>query len=111
MAWRFFQGMTGLDIEDLTSGFRAYSLPAMELLASRKATLLEYQDIGVLLLLIHSGLRIKEVQVPMHPRQSGSSKVFGSWLKVAEYLVLNLILCISHLAKERRGLSHAGELL
>jgi glycosyltransferase involved in cell wall biosynthesis len=111
MAWRFFQGMTGLEIEDLTSGFRAYSLPAMELLASNKATLLEYQDIGVLLLLIHSGLRIKEIQVPMHPRQSGSSKVFGSWLKVAEYLVLNLILCISNLAKERRRLSHARELI
>ncbi len=111
VAWRFFQGMTGLEIKDLTSGFRAYSLPAMELLASKKATLLEYQDIGVLLLLIHSGLRIKEIQVPMHPRQSGSSKVFGSWLKVAEYLVLNMILCISHLAKERRRLGHVGDQL
>jgi glycosyltransferase involved in cell wall biosynthesis len=111
MAWRFFKGMTGLEIEDLTSGFRAYSLPAMEILASKKATLLEYQDIGVLLLLIHSGLRIKEIQVPMNPRQSGSSKVFGSWIKVAEYLVLNLILCISHLAKEKTRMSHARELL
>jgi glycosyltransferase involved in cell wall biosynthesis len=111
MAWRFFRGMTGLEIEDLTSGFRAYSLPAMEILASPKATLLEYQDIGVLLLLIHSGLRIQEMQVPMCPRQSGSSKVFGSWLKVAEYLVLNLILSISHLAKERKRLSHTRELL
>ena len=25
MAWRFFRGMTGLEIEDLTSGFRAYN--------------------------------------------------------------------------------------
>jgi len=111
MAWRFFRGMAGLKIEDLTSGFRAYSLPAMEILASKKATLLEYQDIGVLLLLIHSGLRIKEVEVPMCARQSGSSKVFGSWLKVAEYLVLNLILCISHLAKDKRRLGDFRELL
>lgn len=99
MAWRFFRGMTGLAIEDLTSGFRAYDLPAMKILASKKASLLEYQDIGVLLLLIHSGLRIQEMQVPMRLRLSGSSKIFSSWFKVAEYLLLNLILCTSHVMK------------
>jgi glycosyltransferase involved in cell wall biosynthesis len=96
LAWRFFRKMTGLEIEDLTSGFRAYGLPAMTMLASSKATLLEYQDIGVLLLLMHSGLRIQEVQVQMRLRQSGRSKIFSSWFKVAEYLVLNFILCTSH---------------
>lgn len=104
MAWRFFRGMTGLEIEDLTSGFRAYSLPAMEILASKKATLLEYQDIGVLLLLINSGMRILEMQVPMRPRLSGSSKIFSSWFKVAEYLLLNLILCTSHFIKVKSHL-------
>lgn len=99
MAWRFFRGMTGLDIEDLTSGFRAYNLPAMKILASKKATLLEYQDVGVLLLLMHSGLRIQEIQVPMCPRISGSSKIFSSWFRVAEYLLLNMILCASHVMK------------
>jgi glycosyltransferase involved in cell wall biosynthesis len=105
IAWRFFRGMTGLEIEDMTSGFRAYDLPAMKILASEKATLLEYQDIGVLLLLIHSGLRIQEVQVPMQLRLSGSSKIFSSWFKVAEYLLLNLILCTSHLIKMKPFLS------
>lgn len=104
MAWRFFRGMTGLEIEDLTSGFRAYSLPVMEILASKKATLLEYQDIGVLLLLMHSGMRIVEMQVPMRPRLSGSSKIFSSWFKVAEYLLLNLILCTSHFIKVKSHL-------
>jgi len=101
IAWRFFRGMTGLEIEDLTSGFRAYDLAAMRTLASKKATLLEYQDIGVLLLLIHSGLRIQEMQVPMRLRVSGSSKIFSSWFKVAEYLLLNLILCTSHFMKAK----------
>lgn len=105
MAWRFFRGMTGLEIDDLTSGFRAYDLPAMKILASEKATLLEYQDIGVLLLLMHSGLRIQEVQVPMQLRLSGSSKIFSSWFKVAEYLMLNLILCTSHFIKVKSRLS------
>ena len=110
IAWRFFRGMTGLDIEDLTSGFRAYDLPAMKILASKKATLLEYQDIGVLLLLMHSGLRIQEIQVPMRPRISGSSKIFSSWFKVAEYLLLNMVLCTSHFmkAKSRLYVSHCG---
>lgn len=104
MAWRFFRGMTGMEIEDLTSGFRAYNLPAMRILASKKATLLEYQDIGVLLLLINSGLRIKEIIVPMRLRLSGSSKIFNSWFKVAEYLMLTLILCASHFIKMRSHL-------
>jgi glycosyltransferase involved in cell wall biosynthesis len=110
IAWRFFRVMTGLDIEDLTSGFRAYDLPAMKMLASKKATLLQYQDIGVLLLLMHSGLRIQEIQVPMRPRISGSSKIFSSWFKVAEYLLLNMVLCTSHFMKEksRLNVNHYG---
>lgn len=110
LAWRFFRVMTGLEIEDLTSGFRAYDLPAMKALASEKATLLEYQDIGVLLLLIHSGLRIQEINVPMSVRISGSSKIFSSWFKVAEYLLLNLILCSSHWmkAKPQLHISNGG---
>ena len=104
LAWRFFRGMTGLEIEDLTSGFRAYNLPAMKMLASKKATLLEYQDIGVLLLLMNSGLRIQEMKVPMRLRLSGSSKIFNSWFKVAEYLLLTLILCTSHFMKVKSHL-------
>lgn len=108
MAWRFFRGMTGLEIEDLTSGFRAYNLPAMKILASKKATLLEYQDIGVLLLLMHSDLKIKEMQVPMCPRISGGSKIFSSWFKVAEYLLLNMVLCASHFIKVKSRLSFSN---
>lgn len=100
VAWRFFRRMTGLEIEDLTSGFRVYDLPAMKILASKEATLLEYQDIGVLLLLMHSGMRIQEAKVTMQPRLSGSSKIFSSWFKVAEYLLLNLIFCTSHFMKK-----------
>jgi len=105
IAWMLFRWITGLDIEDLTSGFRSYDSSAMILLASREATLLEYQDVGVLMLLMHSGLRIREVEVKMQPRQVGSSKVFGSWFKVAEYMTLTMILCSSHIMKRKRRLS------
>lgn len=94
-AWLFFRWLSGLNIQDLTSGLRAYSAPAITLLASSQASLLDYQDIGVLLLLRKAGLRIGEVQVPMCPRKHGSSKVFSSWLKVCEYMLITFILCIS----------------
>lgn len=94
--WTFFRWITGLKIRDLTSGLRAYSFPAVTLLASSRATLLDYQDVGVLLLLRKAGLRIQEVQVDMCPRISGSSKIFANWLKVGEYMLLTVILCFSH---------------
>jgi glycosyltransferase involved in cell wall biosynthesis len=95
-AWRMFRLLSGLHIRDLTSGLRAYSAPAVTLLASSRASLLDYQDVGVLLLLRKANLRIREVQVAMCPRVHGSSKVFSSWLKVGEYMLLTMILCLSH---------------
>ncbi|WP_045220755.1 glycosyltransferase family 2 protein [Desulfonatronum thioautotrophicum] len=95
-AWTLFRWLSGLNVRDLTSGLRAYSGPAVTLLASSRASLLDYQDVGVLLLLRKAGLRIQEVQVAMCPRRHGSSKVFSSWLKVGEYMLLTLVLCLSH---------------
>ena len=61
IAWRYFRFLTGLSIEDLTSGFRYYNARACRLLAGPEATLLDYQDVGVLLLLLHADLRVAEV--------------------------------------------------
>ncbi len=94
-AWRFFRGLSGLGVEDLTSGFRAYNRAAIAALASRDATLLIYQDIGVLILLRAVGLRIGEVAVPMRPRLAGHSRIFGSWFAVGSYLLHTGILCMS----------------
>lgn len=44
----------------------------------RKPLLLDYQDIGVLLLLRAAKLRIAEIPVAMNPRKSGASRVFFS---------------------------------
>lgn len=96
IAWTLFRWFSGLNVRDLTSGLRAYSSPAIILLASSRASLLDYQDVGVLLLLRKAGLRIREVPVEMRPRSHGPSKIFCSWLKVAEYMLLTLVLCFSH---------------
>ena len=95
IAWRYFRWLTGLHVEDITSGFRAYNHAAMTLLASHEASLLDYQDVGVLLILRRKGLRIVEIPVSMQPRTIGASKVFRSWMVVGKYLLQTSLLCIA----------------
>jgi len=95
LAWAFFRYLTGLGVEDLTSGFRAYGRRAMVTLATPDATLLEYQDLGVLLLLRANGMKITEVPVQMRDRVVGHSRVYSSWLTVGYYLLHTGVLCLS----------------
>ncbi len=101
IAWRFFRALTGFELADLTSGFRAYRRRALALLASPRASLLEYQDIGVLLLLRAQGLKIAETTVAMRPRLVGKSRVFSSWWRVGVYLFQTAVLCLASLRFKR----------
>lgn len=92
VAWFLLRRFSGLNMEDITSGFRAYNRQAMALLESRSATLLEYQDIGVLTLLCRRNLRLVEVPVNMRRRSDGHSRVYHSWMVVAYYMIYSLIL-------------------
>ena len=74
IAWTLMKRVSGLRLEDLTSGFRVYDRRAIRRLAAWQATLLEYQDVGVLAMLQASGIRIKDVEVNMVPRRSGASR-------------------------------------
>jgi hypothetical protein len=94
-AWSYFKVLTGFTFEDLTSGFRYYNARACRLLASEEATLLDYQDVGVLLLLRHANLRISEIPVAMNPRRSGASRVFSSWWTVGRYMAETSLLCLA----------------
>ena len=94
-AWKFFRNLTGVGIEDITSGFRIYNRKAMQILAKRKATLLDYQDVGVLLLLQDAGLSVAETKVRMTSRQVGKSHIFHSWVAVAYYMLLSTVLSVS----------------
>lgn len=99
LAWVWFRALSGLRVEDLTSGFRLYGPRAIHLLASSRATLLDYQDIGVLLLARRCRLRIEEVPVRMYPRAAGRSRVFSSWLTVAGYMAQTTLLCIARIGR------------
>lgn len=95
LAWKWFRQLAGFDLRDLTSGFRFYSGKAIDILASEEATLLDYQDIGILLLLRRAGLTIQEVPVTMAERTSGKSRIFSSWFRVGRYMALTTLLCLA----------------
>ncbi len=92
IAWNLMKRVSGLRLEDLTSGFRVYDRRAIRRLAAWQATLLEYQDVGVLAMLQASGIRIKDVEVSMVPRRSGISRIFYSWASVIYYMAYTLLL-------------------
>ena len=95
IAWVMMKQASGLSLEDITSGFRVYNHKAIRALASWQATLLDYQDIGVLLLLQSKDIRIVDVKITMQPRRNGKSRVFHSWLMVAYYMCHTLLLGLS----------------
>jgi len=94
-AWRYFRTLTRLPVADLTSGLRVYSRPVVKRLARRRATLLEYQDVGVLLLLRQEGFSLDEVAIEMADRVVGSSHIFRSWLSVAYYMLYTSVMSFS----------------
>jgi len=95
VAWWYFRFLTGFKLDDLTSGFRYYNARACRALAMEEATLLDYQDVGVLLLLRHGRFRIAEIPVEMNPRRHGASRVFRSWATVARYMAETSLLCLA----------------
>lgn len=107
MAWWFFRKMTGLPFADLTSGLRAYSPRVFDLVVSPEATLLDFQDVGVLAMIRNAGARIVEVPVAMSPRLNGKSRIFSSWIRVFDYLLQTAILSVAK--KFRRVAGYNGQ--
>ncbi len=95
VAWGFFKRLNRLSVSDITSGFRLYSSTAIHCLVSRQATMLEYQCIGVLLMMRNMKLNIVEASVPMNCRETGISRIFHSWLAVGYYLAYSGILSLA----------------
>jgi len=107
IAWTYFRFLTGLSFDDLTSGFRYYNARSCSLLATEEATLLDYQDIGVLLLLRRANLRIAEIAVAMNPRREGVSRVFSSWWTIARYMAETSLLALARWNPPRRRAKRA----
>lgn len=93
IAWRLFRLISGLRVEDMTTGFKLYGNTAVQGLLEPKARLLWYQDVPALLYLRRKGISFREVPVTMYPRRSGISHVFASWNLVARYMAYTTCLC------------------
>jgi len=102
IAWTIFRTLSGVGVQDLTSGLRLYNKAAISVLSTKGATLLEYQDVGVLLLLRTFKLLKVEVEVPMKKRENGKSRIFYSWGTVAYYMAYTTMLCISKFKKNKQ---------
>ena len=95
LAWRLIKRSSGLSMADITSGYRVYDQLSMQKLSGWRATLLDYQDVGVLLLLMASSMRIVDIEVSMRPRGAGKSRIFNSWMVVCFYMCHTLLLGVS----------------
>ena len=109
VAWFLLRHMSGVRLEDLTSGFRIYDRAAIHLLGGWRANYLDYQDVGVLALLISKGLTVGDIQVPMLPRTNGGSKIFRSWGVVVYYMLHTAVLSLSKRNVSFSGLALAGK--
>ncbi len=89
--WRLFNRISGLNLKDMTTGLKLYDRTAAAHLLNGEAALLDYQDVGTLLILRRQGMRIDEVPVKMCLREDGCSRVFSSWLAVFEYMFKSLV--------------------
>ncbi|RLJ38665.1 glycosyltransferase [Acidovorax sp. 106] len=96
LAWQWFRWITGFALRDFVSGFRLYNLRSLEAATSTEATLLDYQDIGTLLLLRRRGLRIAEVALSMQTLKVDKSKIFQSWANAVRYIAVSSLLSIAH---------------
>lgn len=109
LAWKFFRKLSGVKVLDLTSGLRLYNRSAIRVLAREEASLLEFQDVGVLLLLRTFNIKKGEVDVKMQERTVGISRIFYSWWAVLYYMTYTTVLCFSKLAKTNRLISSKAD--
>ncbi|MGH9061733.1 MAG: glycosyltransferase family 2 protein, partial [Acidimicrobiales bacterium] len=77
VTWRNGQRFT-----DTTSGFRAVGPRALALFAEEYPA--DFPEVETLVLAVRRGMRLVEVPVKMHPRQSGRSSIAG--LRSAYYM-------------------------
>jgi hypothetical protein len=75
----------------------------MRALAGWRGTILEYQDVGVIMLLQSLDLEIRDVPVSMQLRRDGKSRIFYSWSSVLYYMFYTLLLGFSKRGQNRQG--------
>ncbi len=83
--------VTGRKIYDSTSGFRAYSRPALAFLSRRYPA--DFPEPESIVMLLNAGFKVEEVPTSINDRQAGESVVGGNdfTLRAAYFVVSNAI--------------------
>ena len=103
LAWQWFRRLTGFGLRDFVSGFRLYNRAALQVATSTEATLLDYQDIGTLLLLRRRGMQVSELALSLRAAQTDRSSIFQSWRNALRYMAVSTLLCIAHARWDGKG--------
>lgn len=80
--------LSGVEVYDFTSGFRAYNRHAMRTLMDPMFQNFEYQDLAVLMMAQKKGLKMLEVPVRMSDRLGEKSRVFPNLYSILRYFLI-----------------------
>ena len=80
--------IAGFELNILDYGCRYYNRQAIEILAASEATLMDHQEVGLLMLLRQAGLSIAEVPVSTSNAQIGKSAKRHTWFNVARHTLI-----------------------
>ena len=114
LAAAWFRRLAGLGLSDVGTGFRHYNRRALAVLAAREATLLDYADLGSLLLARRAGLGISEIALPQGANVANLPPMpdlpppaaFATWTGTVRYLAATTLLCLARwpLPGQRRSI-------
>jgi glycosyltransferase involved in cell wall biosynthesis len=95
--------LTGERYSDVTSGFRAFDRPAIELLARQYPVEYLADTVEALLIVRYAGLRVDEIPVTMRPRAAGTASTRSGKL-VINYvrLIIGIVASASRRARLRK---------
>ena len=96
LAWQWYRLLTGLKLRDFVSSFRVYRGQAIDVAISTEATLLDYQDVGTLMLMKRRDLQITEVELQMHTPKIDQSGIFRSWMQAGRYMVVSSLMGLAY---------------
>lgn len=104
IAWSWYSLLTGFSVKEYASGYRYYNEKALSVAISAEATLLDYQDVGTLLLMRSRGINIKEVSLKLKNSRNEDENIFKSWYQAIRYGLVSTLVCIAYRKMKLRRL-------
>jgi glycosyltransferase involved in cell wall biosynthesis len=94
----YLSRLTGTELTDVTSGFRAYNRPAIELFARTYPAEYLSDTVESLVIASRAGARITQVPVSMRPRLAGTPSQ-SSWRAVGYLLRVSVMLVLERIRR------------